>query len=81
MEGKEYFVQDVDIMHFLFNVYLFHLIPLTLSVMFASILWNPDIMAFKAGPLEVRWYALFWCIGLALAYIVVYKLYRRQQIP
>ena len=49
--------------------------------MLASILWNPDIMAFKAGPLEVRWYALFWCIGLALAYIVVYKLYRRQQIP
>lgn len=43
--------------------------------------WNPDIVAFSLGPLEVRWYSLCWCIGLALAYVVVYKLYRRQGIP
>ncbi len=44
-------------------------------------IWNPSIIAFTLGPIEVRWYALCWCIGLALAYIVVYKLYRKQQIP
>ena len=43
--------------------------------------WNPSVVAFQLGPLEVRWYGLCWCIGLALAYIVVYKLYRRQAIP
>lgn len=42
--------------------------------------WNPDLVAFCIGPIEVRWYSLCWCIGLALAYIVVYKLYRRQGI-
>lgn len=45
------------------------------------IIWNPDIVAFSLGPLEVRWYSLLWCIGLALAYYIVYRLYRHQQIP
>lgn len=44
-------------------------------------IWNPSIVAFSIGPLEVRWYSLCWCIGLALAYIVVYKLYKQQRIP
>ena len=42
--------------------------------------WNPDLVAFSLGPIEVRWSSLCWCIGLALAYIVGYKLYRRQGI-
>lgn len=37
-------------------------------------------MAFSVGPFAVRWYALCWAIGLALAYIVVYKLYKQQKI-
>ena len=45
------------------------------------ITWNPPISVFTLGPIDVRWYGLCWCIGLALAYIVVYKLYKRQQIP
>ena len=45
------------------------------------ITWNPPISVFTLGPIDVRWYGLSWCIGLALAYIVVYKLYKRQQIP
>lgn len=45
------------------------------------IYWDPSIIAFSVGPIEVRWYSLCWCIGLALAYIVVYKLYKQQQIP
>lgn len=42
--------------------------------------WNPDIIAFSIGPLAVRWYSLFWVIGLASAYVVVSRLYRRQGI-
>lgn len=45
------------------------------------IYWDPSIIAFSVGSIEVRWYSLCWCIGLALAYIVVYKLYKQQQIP
>jgi len=42
--------------------------------------WNPDFTAFSIGSFGVRWYALCWCIGLALAYVVVYKLYKAQKI-
>lgn len=45
------------------------------------ITWNPSVVAFSLGSLEVRWYSLCWCIGLALAYVVVYKLYKKQGIP
>lgn len=46
-----------------------------------SIIWNPDIVAFHLGNYEVRWYSLCWCVGLALAYIIVQRLYKHQQIP
>lgn len=45
------------------------------------VIWNPSEIAFSLGPVAVRWYALCWCIGLLLGYVVVYKLYRQQQIP
>ena len=48
---------------------------------FNSILWNPDVVALHLGSFELRWYSLCWCVGLALAYFVVYKLYRQQGIP
>ncbi len=43
--------------------------------------WNPDIIAFSIGSLEVRWYSLLWAVGLAAAYVIVFRLYRRQGIP
>ena len=39
------------------------------------ITWNPPI---GIGPL--RFYALFWVLGLASAYLVVQKLYKEQKI-
>ena len=44
------------------------------------IVWNPDLVAFRLGPLSVRWYGLLWPIGLALAYLVVKRLYKEQKI-
>ena len=44
------------------------------------IVWNPDLEAFRLGPLAVRWYGLMWIIGLALAYFVVKRLYQEQKI-
>ncbi len=43
--------------------------------------WNPSIDAFHIGSLTFRWYSLCWLIGLALAYLVVKKLYKSQKIP
>lgn len=45
------------------------------------IVWNPSEVALTLGTFGVRWYSLCWCIGLALGYVVVYKLYKRQHIP
>lgn len=42
--------------------------------------WNPSEVAFSLGSLDVRWYSVCWCIGLALAYIIVFRLYKRQQL-
>ena len=45
------------------------------------ILWNPDLEAFGFGPFSIRWYSLMWLIGLALAYLMVRWLYKKQNIP
>ncbi len=39
------------------------------------IVWNPSL---SLGPF--RWYSLCWLLGLALAYLVVKKLYKEQKI-
>ena len=45
------------------------------------ITWDPSLDAFHIGPISFRWYSLCWLIGLALAYIVVKKLFKDQKIP
>ena len=45
------------------------------------IVWDVSETAFHIGSFALRWYALLWCLGLVLAYVVVYKLYREQRIP
>ena len=45
------------------------------------VIWDPSEIAFSFGHFAVRWYSLCWCIGLALGYVVVYKLYKQQRIP
>ena len=42
--------------------------------------WNPDQIALQLGPIALRWYSLFWTIGLAAAYYVVLRLYRQQKL-
>ena len=42
------------------------------------IVWNPDLVAFRLGPLSVRWYGLMWAIGIALAFLVVKRLYKEE---
>lgn len=44
------------------------------------IIWNPGLEAFKVFGFSLRWYALCWCIGLVLAYMIVQRLYKQQKI-
>ena len=44
------------------------------------IIWNPNLFAFHIGSFSIRWYSLCWGIGLALAYILVRRLYKEQKI-
>ena len=45
------------------------------------ILWNPSLEVFSIGSYSMRWYSLMWLIGLALAYLMVRWLYKKQGIP
>ena len=44
------------------------------------IIWDPNLFAFHIGIFGIRWYSLCWGIGLALAYILVRRLYKEQKI-
>ena len=44
------------------------------------IIWDPNLFAIHIGSFGIRWYSLCWGIGLALAYILVRRLYKEQKI-
>lgn len=46
-----------------------------------SVVWNPGKDLFSIGSFTLHWYGFMWFLGLAAAYVVVYRLYRAQQIP
>lgn len=44
------------------------------------IVWNPSLYMVRIGGFGLRWYSMCWLVGLALAYLIVKWLYRRQKI-
>lgn len=44
------------------------------------IIWNPSEVAFRLGPVAVRWYGLCWLLGIVAALIIMRKLYKDQKI-
>lgn len=48
--------------------------------MIASIVWDVDPILFKVGSWEVRWYGLMWGLGFILAYEMVSRLFKREDI-
>jgi prolipoprotein diacylglyceryl transferase len=48
--------------------------------MLSFIHWNPAVIAFSLGAIEVRWYSIFWCIGLISVYHLMHYLYKKQNI-
>ena len=45
-----------------------------------AITWNPDPTLFKLGSIPIKYYGLFWAIGIALGYYVVRYQYRDKKI-
>ena len=43
------------------------------------IVWDPKI-SIDLSFIELRWYSLFWLVGLLLAYLIVKKLYKDKKI-
>lgn len=51
-----------------------------MNTLLLYILWNPPVEAFHIGSLSIRWYSLCWLFGLLACYLIVQKLYKRQNI-
>ena len=41
-----------------------------------SINWNPDPVLFSIGSINIRYYGLFWVIGIACSYMIVKREYK-----
>lgn len=63
-----------------------HIHNLLLSLPFGGgwdalfITWNPDVVAIDLGFFALRWYSLFWCLGLLSVYMLMHRLYRQQKL-
>ncbi len=44
------------------------------------IAWNPDVIALDLGFFAIRWYSLFWAIGLVSVYLLMHRLFRQQKL-
>lgn len=47
---------------------------------FLYITWDPSDTAVSLGPLAIHWYSMCWLVGLALAYLLVQRLYKEQKV-
>jgi prolipoprotein diacylglyceryl transferase len=45
------------------------------------IVWNVDPTIFNVGPLTVRWYGLFWALGIYATLIITTKLFKNEKLP
>lgn len=48
--------------------------------MLATIVWQPDPIAFSCFGFDIRWYSLCWCCALMAGYFVMAQLYKYQRI-
>lgn len=43
-------------------------------------MWDPSDTALTFGPFAIHWYSMCWLVGLALAYLIVQRLYKEQKV-
>ena len=46
-----------------------------------SVTWNVDPALFTVLGREIRWYGLFWVIGLIVAVYIVQKIFKKEDLP
>lgn len=51
-----------------------------MSTLPCHIIWDPATGPFSIGNFEVRYYSLCWVIGLALGYLIMQHLYKKQKV-
>lgn len=49
--------------------------------MFDFIIWDVNPVALSLGPLEIRWYGIFWAVGIYLCYLMQMRLYKHDKTP
>lgn len=49
--------------------------------MLLSITWNVDPELFTIFGREIRWYGLFWVIGLIAAVVIVHRIFKHEDLP
>ncbi len=47
----------------------------------ASITWDADPILLSLGPLQIRWYGALFATGFVCAYIILRKIYQRENQP
>ena len=43
------------------------------------LIWNVDPAIFILGPIEIRWYGLFFALGFFIGFQIMAQFYRREQ--
>jgi phosphatidylglycerol---prolipoprotein diacylglyceryl transferase len=46
-----------------------------------QLIWNLDPVILALGPIEVRWYGLFFALGFFLGFQIMAQFYRREERP
>lgn len=44
------------------------------------ITWHPDVVAIDLGFFAIRWYSLYWALGLMGVYLLMHHIYREQKL-
>ena len=48
--------------------------------MLCAIEWNPSPILFSVGDFAIRYYSMWWLVGLAAAYFILQRLYKQQNL-
>ena len=48
---------------------------------FLAVTWNVDPTLFTIFGREIRWYGLFWVIGLIVAVYIVQRIFKKEDLP
>lgn len=48
--------------------------------MLFDIVWNPDPAIFSIGGFALRWYGACWAVAFALCYLVIVRIFRKENI-